>query len=347
MLIACASLAGFLIAVLTVYLVLRYSRQLGLVDVPNERSSHDKPTPSGGGLGIITGLLLSFTLYLALKQPQIESSSLLCLIGCLVLIGLVGFLDDIHDLSKALRLLSHIIAAIIVIVVIGPLRSIDIPFLGDIKFGFMAVPVTLIWIIGVTNIYNFMDGIDGLAGGEGVLVGAFISCTGFMVGNNLMGALGSFIAASSLGFLVFNIPPAKIFMGDSGSTTLGFVFATIAIIGSQAKGNPVPFLVFVFLLSNFLFDATITLIMRIIRKENWRVAHSKHFYQKAVKSGYTHRQVTLFEYVLELLLGVASIIYISSKDLVQCTILILVLIVLTSAFILMSLPRQKIFIRGS
>ena len=288
------SLIGCLTSFFTVYLVLHYSDQLGLIDIPTTRSSHEKPTPRGGGLGIIMALTVSLTIYFAVGHWGADSRAFVGLITGMLIVGFIGFLDDLRNLPLLVRLTSQLLAATIAVIGIGQLRSIDVPFLGELHLGILAVPISILWIIGITNIYNFLDGIDGLAAGEGVLAGGFLACIGVVAGNTSVGAIGVFIAAASLGFLLFNFPPAKVFMGDSGSTTLGFTFAATAIIGSNSAANPIPLFIFVLLLSNFLVDAIFTLVKRIVRKERWYLAHKEHFYQQAVSSGYSHRQVTLF-----------------------------------------------------
>ena len=333
------SLIGFLTSFFTVYLVLHFSDQLGLIDVPNTRSSHEKPTPRGGGLGIILALSISLTIYFAVGHWGTDSRAFVGLITGILIVGFIGFLDDLRNLPLLVRLISQLLAATIAVVGIGPLRSIDIPFLGELHFGVLAVPISLLWIISITNIYNFMDGIDGLAAGEGVLGGGFLACIGSITGNTTVGAIGLFIAVASFGFLLFNFPPAKIFMGDAGSTTLGFTFAYAAIIGSHSVANPIPFIVFVLLLSNFLVDAIFTLVKRIVRRERWHLAHKKHFYQKAVRSGYSHRQVTLFEYAIELLLGGSAILYIRCEERMRFLIMLLWLILFAGLIIWLSFSR--------
>jgi UDP-N-acetylmuramyl pentapeptide phosphotransferase/UDP-N-acetylglucosamine-1-phosphate transferase len=317
------SLVGFFICIITVYLVLRFSEKLGLSDVPNHRSSHQEPTPTGGGLGIFLSLCVSLMLYFAIGHWGKDNWALIGLVAGILIIGIVGFIDDRKSLRVSVRMASYLSAAIIVVVTIGPLRSIDFPFLGTIRFGALAVPISLIWIIAVTNIYNFIDGIDGLAAGEGVLAGGFLAYIGSLTGNTQVSAIGLFVAAASLGFLLFNFPPAKIFMGDVGSTTLGFTFAAVAIIGSQNKANPIPFLVMLLLLGSFLFDGTITLVRRALKRERLYEAHRDHFYQQAVQLGYTHRPVTLSEYGLETLLGGSAILYVLGHETVRLSILLI------------------------
>ena len=334
------SLVGFFISLVTVYLVLRFSANLGLTDFPNSRSSHQEPTPSGGGLGILLSLCVSLTLYSATGHWGKDNWALIGLVAGILIIGVVGFIDDLNTLPTLVRLASYSVAAIIVVATMGPLRSFDLPFLESWRLGPLAVPISLIWIIGMTNIYNFMDGIDGLAAGEGALAGGFLAYIGSIAGNTQVSAIGLFVAVASLGFLVFNFPPAKIFMGGVGSTTLGFTFAAIALTGSHSSANPVPFVLVVFLLGNFLFDAVFTLLKRIAKREQWYRAHNEHFYQQALQLGYSHKQVTLSEYAIELLLGGSAILYFYGKEGVQFAVLLLWLIVLTGLGVWMSYSRS-------
>jgi len=333
------ALIGFSISFFTVYLMLHFSDRLGLIDVPNARSSHEKPTPKGGGLGIVLALSISLTVYFAVGYWGTDTRAFVGLIAGILIVGLIGFLDDLRNLSMWIRLICQLLAATIAVVGIGPLRSIHIPFMEELHLGALAIPISLLWIMSVTNIYNFIDGIDGLAAGEGVLGGAFLACIGIIVGNTQVAAIGLFIAAASLGFLVFNFPPAKIFMGDTGSTTLGFTIAATALIGSHSAANSIPFFVFVLLLSNFLVDGIFTLVKRIGRGERWYHSHREHYYQKAVISGYSHRQVTLCEYVIELLLGSSAIVYVLYGESLQLTILLLWLVLFTGLCMWLSFSR--------
>ncbi len=310
-------------SLLSAYAVLRFSERLGLIDVPNARSSHHEATPRGGGLGIVLAFCLSLALYAAVGSWGTDYRAFWGLITGLIIVGFIGFLDDLRGLPLAVRLAAHLLAASIAVVGIGSLHSIEFPVLGELSFGILAVPLSILWIVGMTNVYNFMDGIDGLAAGEGVLAGAFLAYIAGMVGNTLVSAVALFVAAASLGFLLFNFPPAKIFMGDVGSTTLGFAFSALAIMGSTGHASPIPFLVFPLLLGAFLFDGMFTILRRAVRWQKLHEAHRDHFYQYAVRLGYSHRQVSLFEYALELLLGGSAICYVLGSAATQLALLLL------------------------
>jgi UDP-N-acetylmuramyl pentapeptide phosphotransferase/UDP-N-acetylglucosamine-1-phosphate transferase len=157
----------------------------------------------------------------------------------------------------------------------------------------LAVPLAFIWIAVLTNVYNFMDGIDGLAASQAIIAGLALAAAGWLEGNPLLGACGGLLAAASSGFLVFNLPPARVFMGDVGSTFLGFSFAGLTLLGNLGVGGgrlPVEFGVIV--LAPFLFDSLVTLGRRVARGERWYAAHRSHYYQRLVQSGMSHGQVT-------------------------------------------------------
>lgn len=321
---------GFLVSALSVYLVLHFSDRLGLIDIPTPRSFHEEPMPRGGGLGILLSICVLLALYFALGYWGNDHRAFIGLITGTLIVGITGFMDDIRTPPLPLRLMLQVLAATVAIIGIGSLKSIDFPHLGTLGLGVLSVPISLLWIVAVTNIYNFMDGIDGLAAGQGVIAGGFLAYIGSTTGNAQVSAIGLFVAAASLGFLLFNFPPAKIFMGDVGSTTLGFTFAAVAIMGPESSASPIPFLAFVIILGSFLFDSTVTLIRRALRKEKLHEAHRSHFYQIAVQLGYSHKQVTLVEYVIMILLGASSIFYVRCGEAVQLSLLILWLLALSA-----------------
>lgn len=305
------------VSAVVTYLVLRLSGRLGLIDVPSERSSHLAPTPRGGGLGILAAISLAIALYFIFGYWTNGWRGFAGLLAGILIIGLAGFADDLWDPPVYLRLGLQVVAVTVLLIGTGPMRAIRFPVFGTLDLGFTAIPVSLVWVLSVTNIYNFMDGIDGLAAGQGVIAGGFLACIGSIAGNTTIQALGIFAAAASLGFLFFNFPPAKIFMGDVGSTTLGFTFGAMAVIGARNPVHRVDFLVVVLVLGSFLFDSTITLFRRALRRERLHESHNDHFYQAAIQIGWSHRQVTLAEYGIMVLLGASAILYYESEAAVQ------------------------------
>lgn len=262
-----------------------------VLDIPNARSSHTRPTPRGGGVGIVIGVLIgAWGLFLSriLSMPLREVAAL-NLSGSIV--ALVGWLDDIHRLPYRIRLVVQAISAAIIIIAIDYYHTITVPFVGDIHLYSIGIPFTLLWIMGLTNAYNFMDGIDGIAGGQAVVAGLGWTLIGFIGGQSFIGLIGLLLAASSLGFLFHNWPPARIFMGDVGSAFIGFILAVLPIIGGQR--DPRFMIAGILLVWPFVFDTSFTLARRMIRKENIFEAHRSHIYQRLVIAGYSHRFVTL------------------------------------------------------
>jgi UDP-N-acetylmuramyl pentapeptide phosphotransferase/UDP-N-acetylglucosamine-1-phosphate transferase len=252
------------------------------LDIPNQRSSHTRPTPRGGGLVIVGGFFVGLGVWLALGG-SLSPRALGWLAGAL-LVASVSFVDDLRPLPAIPRLLTHALAAV-VLTIVG-VQQRETPLL-------LALPLAFVWIALVTNVYNFMDGIDGLAATQAVIAGAALAIAGSIVTNPLLATSGSLLAAASIGFLVYNLPPARLFMGDVGSTFLGFSFAGLSLLGNiGVGGGRVPVEFGAVILAPFLFDSLVTLVRRMARGERWYAAHRSHYYQRLTQRGLSHRQVT-------------------------------------------------------
>lgn len=262
-----------------------------MLDIPNERSSHTRPTPRGGGLLIVlvtlTGLWLAVLLFgVGWTMPTLPAFTL----GA-ALIAVVSWRDDLQPVSNRVRFGAHAIGALLVILLVGYWQLIELPLLPALFVGWLGIPITFLWLAGLTNAYNFMDGIDGLAGSQAVVAGAGWAGLGWLSGEPLVSLLGLLVAGSSLGFLLHNWPPARIFMGDVGSAFLGFTFAALPVL--VAQHHPRLAVAGILLLWPFLFDTTCTFLRRLRRRENVFAAHRSHLYQRLVIVGYSHRSVTL------------------------------------------------------
>jgi UDP-N-acetylmuramyl pentapeptide phosphotransferase/UDP-N-acetylglucosamine-1-phosphate transferase len=255
----------------------------GLLDVPNERSSHAVPTPRGGGIGIIFGLVAGATAahLLGLPLPGGEF-----LIGAL-LVALIGFVDDrTGGLSVVARLALQVAASGLVIYQTGGLERLPLPHPLDVPLGALAIPAALVWIVGVTNLYNFLDGIDGFAGLQGAVVGLGLA----FLGLGQVSVVGFAAAGACVGFLLHNWHPAKVFMGDVGSGTLGFLLAALPFQLDVSFRSEVVFIV-AMCLWFFLSDGVFTLFRRALRGEKVWAAHRSHLYQRLVRTGLRHDQV--------------------------------------------------------
>jgi len=258
------------------YVIRRYSIYYNIMDVPNDRSSHTNPTPRGGGLAII----LVFYIALIYFQDDISKELFYALLWAIP-IALISILDDIYTLSSKIRFLVQVISSVMAIYSLGGISSID--FLFFKMDGVWLNILALISILWLTNLYNFLDGIDGYAASEAITVGLGI----FLFFQN---PLGLVLAVTSLGFLVFNWHKASIFMGDVGSATLGFIFA-VFVFSDMNHGN---IYIWMILLSLFWFDATVTLVRRFKNNEKLTKAHKKHAYQRLIQSGWSHSRVVSF-----------------------------------------------------
>ena len=283
-------------AILTKY-ILTYSLSHNLIDNPGERSSHLKPTPRGGGLSISIIILFTVVLCAVLKIMAFRDASALLFGG--VLISLVGWIDDHKDISAAWRGFLYFIAACLAMIILGGFNNIKIGT-TTIQLGYIGSILAIIGITWLTNLYNFMDGTDGLASLQAITA----SCVaGLMFWSNEeygMAIVCLSVTSACAGFLVWNWPPAKIFMGDVGSCMLGFTFGICAVIGEKTES--VYLYLWISLLSVFIMDATLTLIKRIITGEKWYIAHRTHGYQKLIQLGMSHSDLAISFIILNIFL---------------------------------------------
>lgn len=264
-----------------------------ILDHPNERSLHQQPVPRTGGLGVAAGIAVSVPLVSPIEWWPLW-------LGGALLVG-VSFLEDLAGLPIWGRLIAHFLAA-------GVLVSWLM--VQGLEWGWAAlVIVPVVWMI---NLYNFMDGMDGLAGGMAFFGFGFLAILSWLGSNPSLLLVSASIAAAAGAFLLFNFHPARIFLGDAGSTVLGFLAAGIGLIGWHAGTWPlgVPLLVF----SPFLVDATVTLTRRMMRGEKFWQAHRSHYYQRLALAGWGHRKTALAEYGVMVLCGVGALVFQQAPD---------------------------------
>jgi FlaA1/EpsC-like NDP-sugar epimerase/UDP-N-acetylmuramyl pentapeptide phosphotransferase/UDP-N-acetylglucosamine-1-phosphate transferase len=270
-----------------------WARRRALVDVPNERSSHVRPTPTGAGIAIVAVVLAGvLAIYFRPGATPAGMSSFVVsavLVGCLV--AAVSWIDDHRGLSPLVRLAVHAAAAGLLLGIVGPIDEVPVPFAGPVDLGIAGAVLTVWWLVGFANAYNFMDGIDGLAGAQGVIAGLAWGVAGVLTDQPLTAALGWLAAGACLGFLRHNWSPATIFMGDVGAVFLGFVFASLAFIG--ARQDPLLAIFGIAVVWPFVFDTSFTFLRRAFRRENLLQAHRSHLYQRLVIAGWSHRAATL------------------------------------------------------
>jgi UDP-N-acetylmuramyl pentapeptide phosphotransferase/UDP-N-acetylglucosamine-1-phosphate transferase len=270
-------LASFAVCWLVLRQLLRSTRLP--MDHPNARSLHATPTPRVGGLGIIAGVTLAA---LGLAAVGLLDSGLLVVLAGMLALAAISVLDDIRNLSVSVRFGVHFLVAVGCLLAFG-LR------------GWLLLPGVLA-VVWMTNLYNFMDGSDGLAGGMASIGFGALALAAWLGHAPGLALFCAAIAAAALAFLRFNFPPARLFMGDSGSIPLGFLAAALGLLGVREQLWPGYFPLLVF--SPFIVDASVTLVRRALRGEKIWHAHREHYYQRLVRMGWPHRTTALAEYAV-------------------------------------------------
>jgi UDP-N-acetylmuramyl pentapeptide phosphotransferase/UDP-N-acetylglucosamine-1-phosphate transferase len=293
---AVASSIAFLLSLALSAVLSRYRGRYALLDLPNARSLHSGATPRTGGLAILAGIVVAA----CLASAWTWLPEAIWVAVAFLLVAAVSFADDLWRLPALARLLIHLLAAGLLVLTANytPVVMHLLPGwqLGGPQWALAVFCLLLTtWLV---NLYNFMDGMDGLAGGMAVIGFGTLTVLGLMVGSTTYALAAASVAAAAAGFLPFNFPPARLFMGDVGSGTLGFLVALFVLWAERAGLFPLWLGLLVF--SPFLVDATWTLTRRALHGRKPWVAHREHFYQRLVQAGWSHRRTTLWAYFLML-----------------------------------------------
>lgn len=305
---------AFIVALSTTPVVKRVAFKIGAVDIPKDgRRMHDKPIPRLGGLAIFIGFL---TAVIFIILTRVWSNGVIFedyrlpgfILGSFIIV-VVGIVDDVKPLKAWLKLVFQIIAALIVVlsgIVIGEISNPFSP-IGMTFLGILSVPVTVIWIIGITNAINLIDGLDGLAAGVSSI--ASLSLLFISIFDQQIGAvfLTAALAGAALGFLPFNFNPAKIFMGDTGSTFLGFALAVISIMGLVKSYAAIAVAVPLLVLGLPIFDTAFAILRRVSKGKPIMEADRGHLHHKLMDMGFSQRQTVVALYVVSALLGVCAV----------------------------------------
>lgn len=302
-------LLAFVLAVwLTRYLYqMPHDHWLSCVNHANERSLHVHPTAGSGGLAILSSFfLMSLLLYGLGYFQDISQSFLMYFYAAGFLLASVSFIDDQKDISPLWRLLTHFLVAYLVLIpselYLSPLR---LPTFEGINIIWLQQGLYILFVVWMINLYNFMDGMDGFAGGMSVFGFSTLAIAGLLAQHDAFALINALLVVSSLGFLVFNFPPAKIFMGDVGASTLGYFAAALILWANHS--DILPLWAGLLAFSPFIVDATVTLFIRISRKEKIWQAHKTHHYQQLVEAGWSHKKTVLHSYGLMAACGVSAL----------------------------------------
>ena len=293
------------LSILITYASKAIASRLRWFDRPNLRSAHLDPTPRIGGIGIVLAFLLCGCLLLG---PDLWRSPELAVLGSILAISALGLIEDVRGVSIAKRLAVQIFVATSLVLFLRSTGASPILTASGIQ-GAMIIAVTIFSIVWITNVYNFMDGIDGLAAGQAVIASLAVAIVAFLSGSDLTGGLMLLLACASMGFLVFNFPPATVFMGDVSSTAIGFAFATLPLLPSSSQ-TPIP--VWLLAIAMFLLDATVTLVRRALHGEDIFQAHRSHLYQRPLTFGVGHLPIMATGWGAMLIAGACAIAWVGT-----------------------------------
>ena len=299
---------GFVLTVIATVITWAMRKHGGILDHPNQRSSHKRAVPKSGGISIVVTFLIGMCYLMFFAYPDLLNQRFTWgFVFSSVLIALISFVDDVWEKSAQFKLVTHIVAVAVVLSTGIVIDTLTLPWVGRVSLEWWGYLISAVWILGLTNACNFMDGIDGLMGSTALIAAMFFMAISYYEGSTFVYITGYTIIAGCVGFLVYNAPPAKIFMGDVGSAFLGFVFATLAIIAARYDFSRTSFLVMPMLLFHFIYDTLFTFVRRLLRGENALQAHRTHLYQLLVRSGYSHLEVTLLLCCMAFLQGLGAI----------------------------------------
>lgn len=278
----------FAITAVLVDVMIILSTRFRMVDLPNLRSAHSLPTARGGGVAIVLTVCFS-AMAAVVRWPSL---GLRVVLGAMIpglVIGIVGLVDDIRPLRPLLRLFIQIGIAALMTWVLDPIDRITMPVVGTVELGVFAWPLTIIWIVGMINAYNFIDGADGMAGLAGVVVGASMALVALETRSLPATIMASFCGAAAGGFLVFNWQPARIFMGDAGSSFLGLFFAAIPLLFSAPRADA--FVPAILCLWPYVYDTLLSVTRRLYHGQNPFQPHREFLFHRLIRSGYSHSAV--------------------------------------------------------
>jgi UDP-GlcNAc:undecaprenyl-phosphate/decaprenyl-phosphate GlcNAc-1-phosphate transferase len=297
----------FMISILITPLVKKLAYKIRATDRPNKRKVHQTLMPRLGGLAIY----LAFLAGVILLQPENPFSTSIIIGSGIIVIS--GILDDIYELSARLKLLAQIAAAAIIVLYGGlQITFINLPFGGLFEFGYLSIPFTFLWIIGITNAINLIDGLDGLAAGVSSIALVAISGMAFIMGNLYVVTIGSILLVSTIGFLYHNFYPAKIFMGDTGALFLGFMISVLSLLGFK-NITFVSFIVPIIILGVPISDTIFAILRRIINKQPLSSPDKSHLHHCLLRLGYSHRETVLIIYAMAALFGLLAVVFSQAK----------------------------------
>ncbi|MGM0837626.1 MAG: glycosyltransferase family 4 protein [Bacillota bacterium] len=316
-------LASFATVLFVTPLIIKLAHKIGATDKPNQRKVHQKIMPRLGGLAIFIGVAVGY-LVSGLYDERIYG-----IVAGAVIIIVTGILDDMYELSAKTKLLGQILAASTVIYSGLTIDFLTIPFVFDrFDLGWFAIPVTLLWIIGITNAINLIDGLDGLAAGISAIAFATLAVMAGLAGKELILALCLIVLASTLGFLFYNFHPAKIFMGDTGALFLGYCIGVFSLLGLYKSVTLFSFVIPIIILGVPIFDTAFAIIRRILNKQPISAPDKSHLHHRLLARGISHRNTVLLIYAFGIFFSVCAVLLESATFIGGIAIIITLIIII-------------------
>lgn len=313
-----------LIAYFSVPSAIRIAPRINGIDEPDPRKVHQAPMPRVGGIAIFLAFFLSMLIFVP-KSAPING----LIIGA-VIVFIAGLLDDVFDLPAWVKLLAQILAASVAVYFGIVVSFVTNPFDGLVNLGYFSIPITLLWIVGITNAINLIDGLDGLAAGVTAIAGCTMGIVTLLNGQTVAAVMAFILVASTIGFLPYNFYPARVFMGDCGSNLLGFVLGCLAILGLAKSAAIISLFIPIVILVIPIFDTFFAIVRRIYNKTPIFSPDKDHLHHRLMGMGFSHQNSVLIIYGISSFFGIIAIIMstISSPKATLVLSLLLLLIVL-------------------
>jgi UDP-GlcNAc:undecaprenyl-phosphate/decaprenyl-phosphate GlcNAc-1-phosphate transferase len=293
----------FIASILLTPVVKKLAFKIGATDKPNYRKVHQKIMPRLGGLAVF----ISFILGVLIIQPE-SQYHIGIIIGSFIII-LTGVFDDMYEISAKVKLLGQLLAAFSAVFIGGvDVDFINVPFFGQLDFGMLSLPLTILWIVGITNAINLIDGLDGLASGVSSIALITIAGMAYIMGNTYVVVIASIMLAATLGFLKHNFHPAKIFLGDTGALFLGYMIAVLSLLGFKGV-TMISLIIPIIILGVPISDTLFAIARRILHKQPLSAPDKSHLHHCLLGLGFTHRQTVLLIYAMAAFFGLAALIF--------------------------------------
>lgn len=317
----------------------KFAFAIGAIDNPGGRHIHKKPTALMGGLAIFAGFVVSLLIFGSMDRQMTS-----IMIGALIIIT-ISALDDVFDLPAWIRLCVHFLAALFPILIGGirieRLSALGLGIASDFELGFLSVPITMIWIVGVTNAVNWIDGLDGLAAGVSGIASLSLLVISCILGNPYIALIMAALAGAVVGFIPYNLNPAKIFMGDTGAMFLGYMLGVMSIQGLFKFYVVVSFIVPFLVIGIPILDMLTSTIRRIMHGQSPMASDRSHVHHRLIDIGFTPRQTVAILYCISGILGISAVVMTVSSEIKAILLLLAIVIAALFGIILIAKREQK------